>query len=78
MTVSASGADRLAPPSRPGASAGRIPLSFFGMPFALAGRAVTWLTLAHYQRAPATQPESAALPPAQPANPTLSPLQTRT
>jgi tellurite resistance protein len=52
MTVSVACADRLAP-SRPGVSAARISLSFFGMPFGLAGLAGTWETLAHYHQAPA-------------------------
>jgi tellurite resistance protein len=37
---------------RDGVTAGQIPLSFFGMPFGLAGLAGTWLTLAHYHQAP--------------------------
>jgi tellurite resistance protein len=37
---------------RNGTIARQIPLSFFGMPFGLAGLAGTWLTLAHYHQAP--------------------------
>jgi tellurite resistance protein len=33
-------------------TAPRVPLNFFGMPFGLAGLAVTWLTMADDRRAP--------------------------
>ena len=60
-------------PSRPGVTAGRIPLSLFGIPVGLAGLVGTWLSLAHYHWAPAAQldarPSRQHSQPAQPLSP---------